>query len=74
MGAEQGAGHSTHFYREDLKTTPSAKYKWELKDQSLLDSYWHTPKNRHSWPPQWKGRGFKPLIEQLVDFALTEYK
>ena len=65
---------TSYFYREDLKTTPSAKYRWEFKDQSLLDSYWRTPKNRYSWPPQWTGRGFKPLIEQLVDFALTESK
>lgn len=61
---------TSYFYREDLKTTPSANYRWEKKDQALLDSYWRMPKNRYSWPPQWKGRGFKPLIEQIVDFAL----
>lgn len=62
---------TSYFYNLDNpKSTLSSKYRWEFKDQSLLDSYWCMPKNRLSWPPQWQGQQFKPLIEQLVDFAV----
>ena len=65
---------TSYFYNKDLKSIPSSRYAWETKDQSLLDNYWLTPKNRYSWPPLWHKGQFKPLIEQLVEFALTEPK
>ena len=60
---------TSYFYGKNVKT-PSSKYKWETKDQQILDVYWKLPKNRHSWPSNWTSE-FKPLIEQLVDFALA---
>jgi len=64
---------SSYFYnphKKQIQHYPSAKYKWEKKDQAALDRHWSKPKNRDSWPPEWKHTGCKPLIVQLVDFAL----
>lgn len=72
--------HSYFYSRDVSQTLKSARFQWERQHTSELHRFWASASNRDRWPPVMKtsarmGRGvwgasFKPLITQLVEFAL----
>ena len=64
---------ASYFYGEalgKLDVPPlSSKWRWEKRDQKALEDHWRVPLNRKSWPTYWPP-GFRPLIDQLVAFAV----
>lgn len=63
----------SYFYGKHLEkgAIASTMFPWCFDDQSELEEYWRTPKHRNSWP-LWKRKTFKPLVIQLLEFALEK--
>jgi hypothetical protein len=61
-----------YFYGPDVESNAlSTKWKWDKSQQVELDQYWRVSRAQRSWPPSWR-KPTKPLIQQLIDMALSE--
>lgn len=59
---------TSYLYGKDVKDVDSARWHWQVRDQTALDSHRRVALNRKSWPVVW-GPDYVPLITQMVNFA-----
>lgn len=61
-----------YFYKRDTEGLRSKRFPWKhvMENKSQLRRHWSEFNNRGSWPSEWSTRDARPLIEQVVDFAL----